>query len=325
MTSPLAGVIILDLGAFCAQRPHALAVSMAAKLCAGFGATVVRPVPETGEPFAAMPPLLPAGGSALDRFLNAEKQAGGMAGPFTAAIGDGPALAAHAAGIAIGARVSVFGPGEDPPMSELGLMALSGLLDLVGQGSGVPTRLPGHQTAYAAGLAACTGLMAALRAGGTETVEVSLFDVAAWLNWKVAARVTLLGETGAAGPSDWFTIPARDGHVALVYQDKDWPALCAMVGDPRLTGTDFATAGGRRAHRARLVTILGPWFAARSRAEIAAMAEARRLPIGPVRTPLELLADRQNRARGFLAADGTPLMPLRSDGQRPVRELDHAA
>ncbi|MGL4291301.1 MAG: CoA transferase, partial [Phreatobacter sp.] len=175
------------------------------------------------------------------------------------------------------------------------------------------------------GLAACTGLMAALRMGGAETVDVSLFDVSAWLNWKVAARVTLLGEAGTPGPSDWFTIQAKDGHVALVYQDKDWPALRAMVDDPRLSGAAFATAGGRRAHRDRLVAVLGPWFAARSRAEISAEAEARRLPIGAVRSPLELLTDRQNRARGFLAADGTPLMPLRSDGQRPVRELGHAA
>ncbi|WP_204326203.1 CoA transferase, partial [Stenotrophomonas maltophilia] len=69
--------------------------------------------------------------------------------------------------------------------------------------------------------------------------------------------------------------------------DKDWPALCAMVGDPRLAGPDFATASGRRANRDRLVAVLGPWFAARSRAEISAEAEARRLPIGAVRSPLE--------------------------------------
>ncbi|QCI67367.1 CoA transferase [Phreatobacter stygius] len=325
MTAPLAGLTVLDLGALCAQPPHALAVSMAAKLCAGFGAIVVRPVPEAGEPFATMPPLLPAGGSALDRFLNADKRAGGTDGCFAAVIGDTTALSRHAAGIAVKVRVSVFGPGEDPPMSELGLQALSGLLDIVGQGAGIPTRLPGHQAAYAAGLAACTGLLAALKAGGAEIVDVSLFDVSAWLNWKVAARVAVLGETGRPGPSDWLTLPARDGHIALVYQDKDWPALCAMIGDPRLLGDDLTTAAGRRAGRDRVTAILGPWFAARTRAEIGAAAEARRLPIGPVLWPAELLHDRQHQARGFLAADGTPLMPLRADGQRIAREFDHAA
>ena len=46
MVAPLAGRRVLDLGAFCAQIPHALAASMAARLCAAYGAEVVRPVPD---------------------------------------------------------------------------------------------------------------------------------------------------------------------------------------------------------------------------------------------------------------------------------------
>ncbi|MCO6418665.1 CoA transferase [Siccirubricoccus sp. KC 17139] len=329
MPAPLAGRRVLDLGALCAQRPHALAASMAAKLCAAYGAEVVRPLPADGEPFASLPPLLPDGASALHRFLNAGKRPGPATGWFDAAIGDGAALAAHAAEVPVKARLSVFGPDEpDPPMSELGLAALSGLLGIVGEAPPAPpSRLAGHQVAYSAGLATCTALLAALRAGGEEVVDVSLLDVTAWLNWKVAAGVMVIGSAPVRGnaKATWFTVKARDGYVALVYQDKDWPPLRDLIGDPRLLEEPFITGPGRGANRAALLEIIGPWFAARTRAEITAAAQARRVPIGPVKYPVELLEDAQYRARGFLAPDGTPSLPVGWDGQRLVREVADAA
>ena len=327
MPAPLAGRRVLDLGALCAQRPHAIAASMAARLCLGYGAEVVRPLPASGEPFASLPPLLPEGGSALDRFLNAGKQRAAATGRLDAAVGDAAALEAHAAAVPVKLRLSVFGAGEDPPMSELGLLALSGLLGIVGEAAGPPARLAGHQPAYAAGLAACTALLAALRGGGPETADISLFDVAAWLNWKVAAGTLVLGSAPVRGGdrSDWHTMPAKDGHVALVYQEKDWPALRAVISDARLEDARFATAAGRRAHRAEFLAIITPWFTARTRDEITGAAQARRLPIGPVLWPAELLADPQNRARRFLAADGTPALPLAWNGLRLGQEIAHAA
>ncbi|WP_421994250.1 CoA transferase [Roseococcus sp.] len=327
MAAPLAGRRVLDLGALCAQRPHGLAASMAARLCASYGAEVVRPLPEGGEPLAQAAPLLPAGGSALDRFLNLGKQSGPATGRFDVAIGDDAALSAHAAGVPIRARISVFGPGEDPPMSELGLLALSGLLGIVGEAEGPPARLAGHQPAYAAGLAACTGILAALRAGGEEVVDVSLIDVATWLNWKVAAGVLVLGSSPVRGGAraDWYTVPVKDGHVALVYQEKDWPGLRAVVGDARLEEERFSTAAGRRQHRVEFLAILGPWFLARTRAEVTAAAQSRRVPVGPVKWPAELLADAQNRARGFLGADGMPVLPIGWNGRRVTPEMTDAA
>jgi crotonobetainyl-CoA:carnitine CoA-transferase CaiB-like acyl-CoA transferase len=316
--APLAGRRVLDLGALCAQRPHALAASMAAKLCAAYGAEVVRLLPDGGEPFATLPPLLPDGGSALDRFLNAGKFPGPAAGRFDAAIGDALALGRHAADVPIKARISVFGPGEDPPMTELGLLALSGLLDIVGEAAPAPpSRLAGHQPAYAGGLAACTGLLAALRAGREEVVEVSLFDVCVWLNWKTAAEVLVTSRVPVRGvTATWFTVTARDGHVALVYQDKDWPGLRDLIGDPRLEDERFATGPARGANRAALLEVIGPWFAARTRAEITAAAQQRRVPIGPVTWPAELLKDAQYGARAFVAPDGIPRLPLIWDGWR---------
>ncbi len=323
--APLAGRRVLDLGAFCAQIPHALAASMAARLCAAYGAEVVRPVPAGGDPFSAFAPLLPGGGSALDRFLNTGKRIGPAEGRFDAAIGDTAALAGVAATVKV--RLSHFGPGEDPEMSELGLLALSGLLGIVGESEGPPARLAGHQAAYSGGLAASTALLAALRAGGEEQIEISLFDVCCWLNWKVAASVVVLGTSPMRGGTraDWYTVPCKDGHIALVYQEKDWPAMRAMVGDNRLDNPVFKDRPGRRSNRAALLEVLGPWFMARTRAEITADAQPRRIPIGPVLFPAELLKDKQHGARGFVAPDGMPVLPLSWNGARVLPEAGATA
>jgi len=101
-----------------------------------------------------------------------------------------------------------------------------------------------------------------------------------------------------------------------VYQEKDWPPLRDLIGDPRLHDPRFASGPSRTANRAALLKVIGPWFAARTRAEITAAAQARRVPLGPVKWPAELLDDAQYRARGFLAPDGMPVLPAAWDGQR---------
>lgn len=306
MTAPFAGRRILDLSARAAQLPHALALAMAGRLLSDLGAIVSRP-DAPGDLLRALPPLLPDGSSAAARFLLRGRR--DEHGPFDAALGDTPSLDAAEAPIRL--RISTFGPGEDPPTTETALQALSGMLAATG---GHP--LGGHQPAYAAGLAGFTALAALLRAGRPETADVSLFDTCCWLNWKAAATVLLLGSS-AGTRDEWHTMPAKDGHVALVYMAKDWPALRDLIGDARLLEPRFATQSGRSAALGEMDAIMAPWFAARTRAEITAAAQARRVPIGPVLSPRELLQDRQHRARGFLAADGTPRLPLLWDGAAP--------
>jgi CoA:oxalate CoA-transferase len=325
MPAPLAGKCILDLGALCRQRPHALAVSMATKLCVDYGARVVRIVPAAGDPLAAAAPLLPDGGSALDVFLNRGKESAAGAASYDAVIGDAGSLAEYAGAASVQVRLSVFGAGEDPDVSELALAALAGLLDIVGDANGPPTRLAGHQLPYAAGLSACTGLLAALHAGAPDIVDVSLFDVACWLNWKAAAGMLVFGTNLQRGNArnHWAIVPAQDGHIALVYQEKDWPALVDMISDARLDDPQFASSASRATHRAALMDLLRPWFAVRSRADITRAAQGRRIPIGPVLWPTELLNDAQFQARAFLRPGGQPALPIVWDGQRILPEVAH--
>ena len=349
--TPLAGRRILDLSGRCLQAPHALAAGMAAKLCGLYGATVTRPeavspflgaaLPGEGPYDAAIGDLAVTGAPVLLRF----SVFGPGTGPGTGtgpdfSPGPGPVSGPNpgpdpnpGTGLGLGPVPNLGpdpspgpgpgpGPGgvNDPPMSELGLLALSGLLGIMGEAGRPPARLAGHQPAYAAGLAGCTALLAALRAAtGADTpeiIDISLFDVTCWLNWKVAAAMLVMGEvpTRGGGRSDWFTLPAADGHIALVYMEKDFSGLRDMLG---LTDPRFESRAGRLTHRAAFEAAIRPWFAARSRAEITREAQSRRIPIGPVRSPAELLTDPQHVARGFIGPGGMPGMPLRADGMRP--------
>ena len=123
------------------------------------GASVFRPIPASGVPRAAVAPLLPDGRSAVARFLLTDRLSHtvnqhGRDASFDAAIGDYDCVSAAEADLRV--RISVFGPGADPELSELGLMALSGILDAVSSSGGVQHRLGGQQPGYAAGLAGFT-------------------------------------------------------------------------------------------------------------------------------------------------------------------------
>ncbi len=337
-----------------------LAASLATKIAADLGARVVKIEPPGGDPVRRMPPLLDkgdAGSSALFQFLNTGKQAivldleqsrgrdtlASLLAKADAVVEAGdPTPDDGAGGSLVRVRLSPFGNRPDlraVPVSELTILALGGLLDLVGDPARAPLRLGGHQAAYSAGLAAYAGLMAGLmtrkRHGAGETVNISLLDVALWVNWKSPAGALLLGRAPTRqGPeAEWQVLPCSDGYIALVYADKDWPALCALAREPKLAVGEFANAAGRRSRRQEVLQLLAQAFAGRARNELYAEIKASGIPMGPVLSPAELLEDRQYLARDFMAkvshadfsAFSMPRVPLRWNGAgfqpRPAPDL----
>lgn len=311
-----------------------LATSLAAKIAADLGAAVLKIEPPGGDPVRRAPPHLPQGESALFQFLNTSKRSlvldlSGDAGrnalaklldKADAVLFEEPASIAKLArsGRATPIEIAAF-PLEmnasARPVSEFTILALGGLLHMVGEPERKPLRLGGHQASYAAGLTAFTGLTAALAArdaGHTApTVRVSLAEVMQWVNWKAASGAEASGTSpGREGKNSEFQIlPCRDGHVAVVYTATQWPATRALIGDPRLADAKFNTRAGRRQHIGELYDALTQWFADKTRAEIQALAQARGVPFGPVFSPAELLETKQYVARGFLAKVGTLRMP----------------
>ncbi len=324
MTGLLSGTIV-EVNEARTPASLRLAASLATKIASDLGARVIKIEPPGGDAVRRMPPFLGSArtgeDSALFQFLNTGKESlvldleseSGRAmlrrilDKADGAIREGGAQEGAARGCV---EVVLSGFGDRPsrlgePFSELTVMALGGLLDMIGEPAREPLRLGGHQAAYAAGLAAFTAMMAGLGdlSGGARQYHVSLLDVVLWLNWKAPAGALFLGRPPSreGAQAEWRTIACADGHLALVFADRDWPALCRLARSPSLAEPPFDTPAGRRENRLRIVEMLEAAFAGRSRADIFAEAKASRIPLGPVLSPLELLADEQYLARDFMA------------------------
>jgi crotonobetainyl-CoA:carnitine CoA-transferase CaiB-like acyl-CoA transferase len=321
-----------------------LATSLAGKIAADLGATVLKVEPPAGDPVRRAPPFLPQGESALFQFLNTSKRSlvldlataagrdalGKLLAAADAALFEEPASIAAMArtGRATPIEIAAF-PVEMKasarPVSELTILALSGLLHMVGEPDRKPLKLGGHQASYAAGLTAFTGLAAALAArdaGRTPaSVRVSLAEVMQWVNWKAVSGAAATGlSPGREGKrSEFQLVPCRDGYVAIVYTVTQWPATRALIGDPRLGEEKFDTRAGRRKHVAELYEIITPWFAGKTRAEIQTAAQGKGVPFGPVFSPAELLQAEQYVARGFLADIAHPTLGRLRLPQLPVQ------
>jgi crotonobetainyl-CoA:carnitine CoA-transferase CaiB-like acyl-CoA transferase len=334
MSRPLDGIGLLQLCNPDAPVAVRLASSLAGKIAADLGARVVKVEPVGGDPVRGLPPILPDGRSALYQFLNTSKQvlrapaaaiATLLQGDIRLVLGeeDDPALAA-AAGQRLGVvEVAGWPVGLSGPLSEFTVLALGGLLDMIGDPKREPLRLGGHPAAYAAGLAAFTALMAqaaALERGlPTKPARVSLVETMVWVNWKAVCGAAADGTppTRQGERAECQVVPCRDGWIAVVYTGTQFGALRELTDDPRLGDPRFATRAGRMENGARLYAILRPWFAERDREAIYAAAQACGVPLGPVYGPADLLDDPQYVARGFIASLGglrLPQLPVRWNG-----------
>lgn len=318
MYAPLGDVRIVEH--FAPEAPLALriAAAMTGRLARDLGADVVVIEDEGSDPLRLAHPQI-AGGSALHLFLNRGKRSAGSADASRELAAADAVIGSDGAPICV--RFTMAGD-PDRPGSEFTTLADAGILDLVGAEQGLPMRLGGHQAAYAAGLAGYAGLAAALAGraadhGYRETVLVDLLDTGVWINWKAVGSVAW----GEAVPrrrddAEWRPVRCRDGHVALVYRDNDWPALCDMIGDPRLNGPAFATRPERARNMAQLVAIVEEAFAPFTRAELLSRSMVRKLPLGPILSPAELADDIQYAARDFLE-----MLPLPGGGHAMAPRL----
>jgi crotonobetainyl-CoA:carnitine CoA-transferase CaiB-like acyl-CoA transferase len=303
--------------------PLRLAMSFAARMAAGLGAELVKSGSVADDPVCAIGPFV-AGQGALSWFLDQGKTrlAHGAIEPaaFDIVLCDDQAFGALAeqSPACVYTVFSLFPAGTTQVglvASEFTIMASSGLLDLVGDPAREPLRMGGHQLAYSCGMAAYAGAVAALGARGrggvaAEVVRVSLADTAVWLNWKVVAMASWsrVGRTRQGADAEWQVVRCADGWVALVFLEADWPVLRDFVDDARLSDARFDDRAVRRKEARFLSEVVEAAFLRHTRRELKDLALARRLPLGPVWTPIELELDPQNVSRGFLSrqSPGTP-------------------
>ena len=339
--APLKGITVVEWASDGCSEAVGLAIAFAGRVMTDLGATVLQVGSAAVTARMRQAPHV-GGASALSLFLDRGKRPvpslpiPSLPDPcpdaITLYLGDAEnaAITAHE-----GRQSLVLAAGRAHPASvadsEFTLLAIGGLLDLVGDPARQPLRLGGHQIAYAAGLALYAGMAAEIcrrRAGASpEVVRVDIADVAVWLNWKSVATGTWSARvpTRLGDAAEWRTIRCADGWLALVYLEADWPKLKTLVGHAQLEDPRYADRLVRRAEADTINAIVERAFAALTRAELRDIALAQRIPLGPVWTPAELEHDPQYAARGFLqrvpgAAGGTtlqPLLPVLWNGARP--------
>ena len=192
---PLAGRTIIEHVDAASSDVVVRAIAIAGRIAADLGAAVIRRV-ATSDPLAGHPND--------HRFLNGGKI---VASADAAANRDADAVLADAGRVLpeslghvpvkvmVGHGVPAALGVPDASVTDTTILALSGLLDLIGAPDQAPVPLGGHQASGVAGLAAFSGMMAAFAAGKPETVQVSALEACLWSNWKSYAERLYMGRS----------------------------------------------------------------------------------------------------------------------------------
>ncbi len=211
----------------------------------------------------------------------------------------------------------------DPLCSEAVLFAESGFADLLGDPQAAPIIPTGS---YGAGTVAY-GLLAALcslvslqrRFNVGDNAAVDAAGALAWVNWKAAAAGVLGKDIHRQGDAaEWPVIACRDGYAALVYQERDWPNIVAMVGDERLNDERFSSFAGRAAARSEYMDIIRQWAKGLTKSEINSAFLEFDIPAASVMEAEDLLKDPLLQHRDTFVA-----VPVGTSGQGLTPRLAH--
>ncbi len=220
--------------------------------------------------------------------------------------------------------VRPFAPGAGGGMSRsAGIVryALSGLMSITGL-PGQPPLLVGGGLADAiaatyAALACVLGSRLAQRTGEGRLVYVGAHEALATVMQQGLYEAALSGRVVTRAGSRHAHIamagalPCRDGYVVISANERRmWTALVELVGDERLRDQALQEEQSRLARQAEIFEIVGAWTRRFTKAELSELAQARGIPVAPVHTVEDLLADPQLRARRFFHRVGEDEMPV---------------
>lgn len=184
----------------------------------------------------------------------------------------------------------------DTRASEATLFAQSGLADLLGDPDSAPIVPQGDfgsgTVAYGV-LAALTALVCKQRRfAQTDRAQLDGVGVLGWVNWKAAAAGHMGKDIQREGKrAEWPVLPCADGYVALVYVERDWQPLVALIGDERLQDKRFASFKGRSQHRDEYLAYLREWTQKHTKVALGELFAEHHIPSAAVMTSADLLED----------------------------------
>ncbi|KGJ07392.1 CaiB/BaiF CoA transferase family protein [Paracoccus sphaerophysae] len=238
---------------------------------------------------------------------------------------------------------SVTGFGQDGPRAtqpgyDFLIQGMCGIMDLTGEPGAEPQKVGVAWIDIFTGLYGVIGIQAALaereRSGLGQRVDLSLLDVGVAvlanqaMNYLVGGTVP--SRLGNAHPNivPYQVFPASDGHVIVACgNDRQFAGLCrALALGPLATDPAYATNPARVTNRAVLCPLIAVATSARSRADIIAALEREGVPVGPINSVADALAEPQVIARGLqIAPEGIPGLRTPIAFSRSALILDRAA
>lgn len=205
------------------------------------------------------------------------------------------------------------GPDALRPGYDAIAQARSGIMSVTGEADGPPVRVGVSSADLVAGMWATIGVLAALhekqRTGNGQWVDISLLDGSvSWLTY-VSSGYFASGEIpkryGSAHPTiaPYQAFATADGFVMVaVGNDGLWRRFAEALGDEELAADPrYASNPSRVAHRDTLIPRIEALMRTRTTEDWVQTLDEAGVPVGPIQTVDQALADPQVLARGMVA------------------------
>jgi crotonobetainyl-CoA:carnitine CoA-transferase CaiB-like acyl-CoA transferase len=212
-------------------------------------------------------------------------------------------------------HLSITGYGPDGPDSakpgyDFVAQAVGGLMSITGfpdEASGEPTKVGVAITDIVTGLLGTIGVLAALRSGVGQRIDISLLEATLATLINQAQNAFVSGQQpsrrGNAHPNivPYETFATSDGQIAIaVGSERQWPRLCAVIGLPELaTDGRFTDNDARVRNRDELRPIIAEQLVEADTEHWRGRLDEAGVPCGPVNDVLAAFGQPQAVARGM--------------------------
>ena len=215
------------------------------------------------------------------------------------------------------------GPLADLPGYDLGIQAMSGLMDITGPKEGPPAKVGVAIADVVTGLYAAIAILACLRERDTTgkgyAIDLALLDCALASQVNVAQAYLSSGDVPPRqGNAHLQIVPyqpfetADDWLILMIGNDGQWRHFCEAAERPDLAADPrFVTNPLRIRHREALIPLVAETMRGRGRAEWETRLESAGVPFAPVWNYAQLFAQPQVAERGMKVtvrdAEGRPV------------------
>ncbi|HEX4367096.1 MAG TPA: CoA transferase [Rhodopila sp.] len=336
MTTPLAGITVLDFGQIF-QGPYAT------MLMAKAGADVIKIEPPGGEPLRKRVLATGKGDTTLPMaMLNANKRAvtlnlksdlgkdllkrmvaradvllenfspgtlDGLGVGYDVLKDVNPRLV-----YATGTGFGISGPDRDNLAMDFTIQAASGIMSVTGDPDGPPMKAGPTLVDFMGGIhlyaAVMTALLQRTATGQGQLVEVAMQET---VYPTLASSYDYHLRTGNVPPragnrqaglssAPYNAFQTKDGWVAIhVVTEAHWQNLLRAMGRADLLDDPrFTTNPARTENMAATEALVTAWTIGLGKAEVAAAAKRYRIPVAPVRNAIEVMNDPHMHERGML-------------------------